>query len=74
MKSLIYLEGGPYHGKVFESKALLGKPEIPSFLANYKWTSRRITSEATGKSAQIWQYSNSGSATIEETESSNSKD
>ena len=51
---LVYLEGGPYDGRVFDTRYILGKPEPLPHIDSYMWTSRRVTKD--GKSAQVFVY------------------
>jgi hypothetical protein len=56
-KWLVYLEGGPYDGKVFDTRYILGKPDQLPGIDDYVWTSKRVSKD--DKSAQVWRYEGS---------------
>jgi hypothetical protein len=52
----VYLRGGPLDGKVYSTAQLLGAPEPLEHIRDYVWTAERVTSDKTGKSAQVWVF------------------
>ena len=52
---LVYLDGGPLDGQVWDTAALLGRVKPLAGIENYDWTS--ATKEGkTGKVAAVWRY------------------
>jgi hypothetical protein len=56
-KWLVYLEGGPYDGQVYDTRHALGSPTALPGITDYEWTPRRVTRG--DKSAQVWKYKQS---------------
>jgi hypothetical protein len=55
---LVYLDGGPLNGQVWDTSVLLGKVRPHPDIKNYDWTS--ATKEGkTGKVASVWRYNES---------------
>ena len=53
---LVYLEGGPYDGQVWDTMTLLGKAKRAKDIEYYDWTPATKTSETTGRVAPIWKF------------------
>lgn len=52
---LVYLDGGPFSGQVWDTSALLGKVKPTPGIEYYDWTP--ATKEGkTGKVAAVWRY------------------
>ncbi len=53
---LVYLDGGPYDGQVWDTSALLGQPQMAPQIEYYDWTPGIKESTRTGKVAAVWQF------------------
>lgn len=52
---LVYLDGGPYDGQVWDTSVLLGKARMAAGIENYDYTP--ATKEGkTGRVAAVWRY------------------
>lgn len=52
---LVYLDGGPMDGQVWDTAVLLGKSKMAPGIENYDWTSGTKEGKS-GKVAAIWRY------------------
>jgi hypothetical protein len=52
---LVYLDGGPLDGQVWDTSALLGRVKMVEHIEFYDWTSGTKEGRS-GKVAAIWRY------------------
>ena len=55
---LVYLDGGPFDGQVWDTSALLGRAKMEPSIEFYDWTPA-IKEGKSGKVAAIWRYNES---------------
>lgn len=52
---LVYLDGGPMDGQVWDTSALLGRVKMVPGIENYDWTPATKEGKS-GKVAAVWRY------------------